>query len=117
LYGADATRLVDGLVTLGLCIGLATLLRAWPADPGFGGSILAGPGLAGPDLAGLLAGAGYVWLAVAITEDAASGASRRARPWNGTAWNGNAWDVTAWDMALLILAASVAVRAATPLGA
>ncbi len=101
-HGADATRLVGGVVTLGICIGLAVLLRAW----------LAGPGLAGSILAGLLVGAGYVWLAVAIAGDAASGVSRRARPWTA-----NTWDVTAWDVALVILAASVAVRAAAPLGA
>lgn len=101
-HGADVTRLVDGVVTTGLCVGLAVLLRAW----------LAGPALAGAILAGLLTGTGYVWLAVAITGDAAPGDTRRGRSWDVTAWH-----VTAWDVALVILAASVAVQAAAPLGA
>ena len=100
--GAEATRLVDGAATTGLCVGLAALLRVWPA-----GSIPAGA-----ILTGLLASAGYLWLAVAITEDDAGGDPRRA-----TGWDVSAWNVTAWDVALVLLAASVAVQAAAPLGA
>ena len=108
-------RLVDGVLTVvasehrsqlrnrdAARARLAALLRVWPA----------GPIPAGAILTGLLASAGYLWLAVGITEDDAGGDPRRA-----TGWDVSAWNVTAWDVALVLLAASVAVQVTAPLGA
>jgi hypothetical protein len=89
---AGATRLIDGLLTTGLCVGLAALLPA---------------SLTGPALAALLGAAGGLWLAVAVTGDEARFASRRA-----TASAADSRAVTAWDMALVFLAAGAAVRTA-----
>ncbi|KQP40646.1 hypothetical protein ASF49_20795 [Methylobacterium sp. Leaf104] len=93
---ADAARLVDGILTTGLCVGLAALLPV---------------ARVGPALAALLGAAGALWLAVAISGDAMAFGARREDAWDATAW-----DVTAWDMALVSLAASVGVRMIAPLG-
>ena len=79
--------LVDWALTAGLCIGLAALMPA-PA-------MIVG-------LAALFSLAGYVWLALAITQ---------AGPPTGSP------HLTAWDAALLSFVASFSVQTAAYLGA
>ena len=85
--GTNAALLTDWLLTMSLCVGLASILpvsiTVWA-------------------LAALFSVAGYVWLAVAITQAGPPAASPH---------------LTTWDAALLSFAASFGVQTAAYLGA
>ena len=88
LAASDANRslLINWLLSSGLCIGLAAILQVsvgvWA-------------------LAALFSVAGYVWLALALTQDGASAGSPH---------------LTAWDAALLSFAVSFTMQKAAYLG-
>ena len=83
----NAALLTDWLLSMGLCVSLASILPASAA-------IWA--------LAALLSVVGYIWLAFAITQAGPPAASPH---------------LTAWDAALLSFAASFGVQLAAYLGA
>jgi len=83
----NAALLTDWLLTMSLCVGLASVLPV---------------SIAVWALAALFSVAGYVWLALAITQAGPPAASPH---------------LTAWDAALLSFAASFGVQTASYLGA
>ena len=83
----NAALLTDWLLTMSLCVGLASIL---PASVGIWA------------MAALFSVAGYLWLALAITQAGPPAASPH---------------LTAWDAALLSFAASFSVQTAGHLGA
>lgn len=85
--GTNAALLTDWLLTMSLCVGLASILPVSNA-------VWA--------LASLFSVAGYVWLALAITQAGPPAASPH---------------LTAWDAALLSFAVSFGVQTAGYLGA